>query len=149
MVADGSKGQTDMSYKGELQTLTNLSMRHQVCTGETCTCHTSHMTVLYRCYRVWLMVSHLIWLPSSGATEYDWWCHISWDCPLVVPQSNWWCYTSWLPSSGATEYDCWCHISHDCPLVVPQSMTDSVTSHVTAFSGVTEWLMVLHLMTAL
>ncbi len=35
-VAGVSKGQTDMSYKGELQTLTKLSMRHQVCTGETC-----------------------------------------------------------------------------------------------------------------
>ncbi len=27
-VADVSKGQTNMSYKGELQTLTKLSMRH-------------------------------------------------------------------------------------------------------------------------
>ncbi len=27
VVADVSKGQTDMSYKGELQTLTKLSMR--------------------------------------------------------------------------------------------------------------------------
>ncbi len=27
---DVSKGQTDMSYKGELQTLTKESMRHQV-----------------------------------------------------------------------------------------------------------------------
>ncbi len=35
-VADVSKGQTDMSYKGELQTLTKLSMRHQVCHSETC-----------------------------------------------------------------------------------------------------------------
>ncbi len=35
-VADVSKGQTDMSYKGGLQTLTKLSMRHQVCPGETC-----------------------------------------------------------------------------------------------------------------
>ncbi len=35
-VASVSKRQTDMSYKGELQTLTNLSMRHQVCPGETC-----------------------------------------------------------------------------------------------------------------
>ncbi len=31
-----SKGQTDMSYKGELQTLTKLSMRHEVCRSETC-----------------------------------------------------------------------------------------------------------------
>ncbi len=29
-VADVSKGQRDMSYKGELQTLTKLSKRHQV-----------------------------------------------------------------------------------------------------------------------
>ncbi len=34
-VAGVSKGQTDMSYKGELQTPTKLSMRHQVCPGET------------------------------------------------------------------------------------------------------------------
>ncbi len=34
-VADESKGQTDMTYKGELQTLTKLSIRHQVCPGET------------------------------------------------------------------------------------------------------------------
>ncbi len=34
-VADVSKGQTDMSYKGELQILTKLSMRHQVCPSET------------------------------------------------------------------------------------------------------------------
>ncbi len=31
-----SKGQTCMSHKGELQTLTKLSMRHQVCRSETC-----------------------------------------------------------------------------------------------------------------
>ncbi len=35
-VADVSKGKTDISYKGELQTLTKLNMRHQVCPGETC-----------------------------------------------------------------------------------------------------------------
>ncbi len=35
-VANVSKGQTDMSYKGELQILTKLSMRHQVCPSETC-----------------------------------------------------------------------------------------------------------------
>ncbi len=32
-VADISKGQTNMSYKGECQTLTKLSMKHQVCHG--------------------------------------------------------------------------------------------------------------------
>ncbi len=31
-----SKVQIDMSDKGELQTLTKLSMRHQVCPSETC-----------------------------------------------------------------------------------------------------------------
>ncbi len=36
VVANVSKGQTEMSYKGELQTLTKLSIRHQVCRGETC-----------------------------------------------------------------------------------------------------------------
>ncbi len=35
-VANVGKEQTDMSYKGELQTLTKLSMGHQVCPGETC-----------------------------------------------------------------------------------------------------------------
>ncbi len=35
-VANVSKEQTDMSYKGELQTLTKLSMRHKVYPGETC-----------------------------------------------------------------------------------------------------------------
>ncbi len=35
-VADVSKGQIDMSYKGELQTLPKQSMRRKVCTGETC-----------------------------------------------------------------------------------------------------------------
>ncbi len=34
--ADISKGQTGMSYKGELQRLTKQSMIHQVCPGETC-----------------------------------------------------------------------------------------------------------------
>ncbi len=33
--ADVSKGQTDISHKGELQTLTKLSMRHQICPSET------------------------------------------------------------------------------------------------------------------
>ncbi len=40
-VADDSKGQTDMSYKGELQTLSKQSMRHYVCPGETC-----HITMM-------------------------------------------------------------------------------------------------------
>ncbi len=35
-VADVSKVQTDMSYKGELLTLTKISMRHKVCPRETC-----------------------------------------------------------------------------------------------------------------
>ncbi len=34
-VANVRKGQTYMSYKGELLTLTKLSIRHQVCPGET------------------------------------------------------------------------------------------------------------------
>ncbi len=34
--ADVRKGQTDMSHKGELQPLSKLSMRHQVCHSETC-----------------------------------------------------------------------------------------------------------------
>ncbi len=35
-VANVSKGQADMSNKGEIQTLTKLSMRNQVCPGESC-----------------------------------------------------------------------------------------------------------------
>ncbi len=34
-VADVRKGQADMSYKGELQTLIKLSIRHQVCPGHS------------------------------------------------------------------------------------------------------------------
>ncbi len=34
--ANVSKGQTYISYKGELQTLNKQSMRHNVCPGETC-----------------------------------------------------------------------------------------------------------------
>ncbi len=34
--ADVSKGQTDMPCKGELQTMTKLSIRHLVCPGEDC-----------------------------------------------------------------------------------------------------------------
>ncbi len=44
-VAYVSKGQTDMSYKGEFQTLTKLSMRHQVCPGETCHITISESTI--------------------------------------------------------------------------------------------------------
>ncbi len=35
IVADITKGQTYMSYKGELQTVIKLSLRHQVCPSET------------------------------------------------------------------------------------------------------------------
>ncbi len=44
-VADVTKGQTDMSYKGELQPLTRLSMRHHVCPSETCGTITSVSTI--------------------------------------------------------------------------------------------------------
>ncbi len=40
------KGQTAMSYKSELQTLTKQSMRHQVCTGETRHISESTITML-------------------------------------------------------------------------------------------------------
>ncbi len=47
-VADVRKEQIDMLHQGEHQTLTKQSMRHQVCSGETC--HTiiseSAMTML-------------------------------------------------------------------------------------------------------
>ncbi len=36
VVAYIRKGQTDMLYKGEHQTLTKQSMRHQACSGATC-----------------------------------------------------------------------------------------------------------------
>ncbi len=35
-VADDSKGQTDMSHEGQLQTVTKLSMRNHIFPGETC-----------------------------------------------------------------------------------------------------------------
>ncbi len=44
-VANVSKGQTDMSYKGELQSLTKLSMRYQVCHSETCCTIISESTI--------------------------------------------------------------------------------------------------------
>ncbi len=44
-VADVSKGQTNMSHKGEIQTLTKLSMRHQV--GPSEICHTITSLVHY------------------------------------------------------------------------------------------------------
>ncbi len=36
VVVVANKGQTDMPYQGEHHTLTEQSMRHQVCPGETC-----------------------------------------------------------------------------------------------------------------
>ncbi len=44
-VANVSKGQTYMSYKGEFQTLTKLIMRHQVCPAETCHATISESTI--------------------------------------------------------------------------------------------------------
>ncbi len=44
-VANVSKGQTDMSHKGELQTLTKLSMRHQVYPNDTCHTTISESTI--------------------------------------------------------------------------------------------------------
>ncbi len=40
-IADVSKGQTDMAYKGELQIFTKQIMRYYVCPGEAC-----HTTIL-------------------------------------------------------------------------------------------------------
>ncbi len=49
-VADVNKGQKEMSYKGELQTLTKLSMRHQVCCNETISESTVTMLICrYNC----------------------------------------------------------------------------------------------------
>ncbi len=45
-VADVGKGQTDMSHKGEFQTLTKLNMRHQVCPSETCFTIISESTLI-------------------------------------------------------------------------------------------------------
>ncbi len=36
MIARVNKRQSNMSYKGELQTLNKQCMRHQVCPSETC-----------------------------------------------------------------------------------------------------------------
>ncbi len=55
-VADASKRQTDVLYKGELQTLTKLSMIHQVCPSETC--------------RVIISESILIMLMPRGRSNY-------------------------------------------------------------------------------
>ncbi len=44
-VTNVSKGQTDIAYKGELQTLTKLSMRHQICPSETCYTTISESTI--------------------------------------------------------------------------------------------------------
>ncbi len=38
-----------MSYKGELQTFTKLSMRHKVCRGETCRTTISESTKTCSC----------------------------------------------------------------------------------------------------
>ncbi len=46
-VADVLKGQTDMPHKGELQTLTKLSMIHQVCHSETLSIITMLMSGSY------------------------------------------------------------------------------------------------------
>ncbi len=48
-VADVSKGTTYMSYKWDPQTLTKLSMRHQVCSGVTyhTTISVSTTTIIY------------------------------------------------------------------------------------------------------
>ncbi len=50
-VVNVSKVQTDMSYKGNLQTLTKLSMRHQVCPGETCHTNISVSTITTLMFR--------------------------------------------------------------------------------------------------
>ncbi len=51
--------QPDMSYKGEIQTLTKLSMRHQVCPCETCRTTISESTIT-------MLMSSIIMKTLSG-----------------------------------------------------------------------------------
>ncbi len=67
-----SKGQTNMTYKGELQTLTNLSMRHQVCPRETC--------------RAIISESIITMLMSRGRTEVIMELHIMEVYMIIVVQ---------------------------------------------------------------
>ncbi len=46
VIADVSKGQIYMLYKGELQALIKLSMIHQDCLGETCRTSISESTII-------------------------------------------------------------------------------------------------------
>ncbi len=65
-VADVNKEQTDMSYKGELQTLTKLSVRQQVCPGVTCRTY-NHIRVHYNhVHRVLLLTWAVLQLNISG-----------------------------------------------------------------------------------
>ncbi len=48
-VANVNKGQTDMSYKGELQMPTKQSMRHQVSPGEACCTSISESAITCSC----------------------------------------------------------------------------------------------------
>ncbi len=51
VVADVNKWQSDMSYKGELQILTKLHMRHQLCPVETCRTTISESIITMRMSR--------------------------------------------------------------------------------------------------
>ncbi len=57
LVDDIRKGQTDMPYKREHQTLTKQNMRHQVCPGASC-----HITI---------SESTMIMLMASGRSNWD------------------------------------------------------------------------------
>ncbi len=61
-MADVSKGQTDMSYKRELQTLTKLSRRNQVCPGETCRTTKSESTITMLMSRSRSIIAVLKWI---------------------------------------------------------------------------------------
>ncbi len=45
-VANVNKGETDMSYKGELQTFIKQSKSHQICLSETCCTTISEFTII-------------------------------------------------------------------------------------------------------
>ncbi len=60
MTADMRKRQTHMSYKGELQTFTKLSMRHQVCPSETGDTTTSESTMLMSRGRGYILCEYIL-----------------------------------------------------------------------------------------
>ncbi len=73
-VANVKKGQADISYKGELQTLTKQSMRHQFFPGETCHTTISESTITMKnCMKIVnnLINENIISLKVSSIRQDD------------------------------------------------------------------------------